>query len=223
MTQTLFDAIRDIKGAGVRSGKSGLTQAEVDRVNRILVARSANPAGTTPASSSSTATTAAPPAAPAWLAVARGLIGQREIPGPEHNGWIAQGWARLGAGWFNDDETPWCGFFVAHCLDAAGLPFPGRGAFARALSWADYGVACAARPGAIAVKKRPGGNHVFFIVGQTPDRRFYKALGGNQSNAVTIMDVAKSEVFAMRWPASVAQPPVALPVLPAGTVLEAQA
>lgn len=155
---------------------------------------------------------------PPWIKVARSLIGTKEIPGPSHNTFISKGWARLKAGWFNDDETPWCGFFVAHCMDAAGLPYPAKGEFARAASWATYGVACPAQVGAIGVKKRAGGNHVFFIVGETADKRFFKALGGNQGNAVSIIDIAKADVFAIRWPAGVAMMSLALPVLGRGTV-----
>lgn len=162
---------------------------------------------------------------PKWIAVARALLGTREIPGPIHNSFVAKGWARLGAGWFNDDETPWCGFFVAHCMDAAGLPYPAKGEFARAAAWASYGVpASIPCVGTIGVKKRTGGNHVFFIVGETPDKRFYKALGGNQSNAVNIMDIAKSDVFAMRWPAGVPLPADRkLPVMPAGVISKDEA
>lgn len=202
MSTALFDAIREIKGRG-------LTQAEVDRINAIL-------AGKAPALPAYVAN--AITAEPNWIKVARSLLGQREIPGPQHNAWIAKGWARLKAGWFTDDETPWCGFFIAHCMDAVGLPYPGGGKFAQAAAWADYGVKCNAQLGAIGVKKRTGGNHVFFIVGETPDGKFYKALGGNQSNAVTIMDIAKADAFAIRWPSEVVQANIPLPVLPAGVV-----
>lgn len=161
---------------------------------------------------------------PRWVVEARKMIGQREIPGPSDNSWISQGWAKLGAGWFNDDETPWCGFFVAYCLSAAGLPYPGKGEFARALRWASWGVASAPRLGAIGVKSRQGGGHVFFIVGETPDRRFFKALGGNQGNMVSIVDIAKSAVTAIRWPEGTpAANPIALPVMPAGTVNASEA
>jgi uncharacterized protein (TIGR02594 family) len=160
---------------------------------------------------------------PRWITLARLLLGTREIPGPQHNGFIASGWARLGAAWFNDDETPWCGFFVAHCMDAAGLPYPGKGEFARAAAWANYGVPCAPQLGAIGVKKRQGGNHVFFIVGETADKRFYKALSGNQGNMVSIVDIAKSDVFAVRWPAGVPQANRPLPVLPRGTLSGSEA
>lgn len=154
---------------------------------------------------------------PAWVAAARTKIGQKEIVGSKHNPWIVSNWQRLGAKWFNDDETPWCGNFIAWALDAAGLPYPKE--FPRAASFKDYGVACAAQLGAIGVKARVGGNHVFIIVGQTPDKMFYKALGGNQSNAVNIMDIRKVDVDAIRWPPGVPLPAAPyLPILPKGTI-----
>jgi uncharacterized protein (TIGR02594 family) len=159
---------------------------------------------------------AADPGEPRWIGIARALIGQREIPGAKHNAWIAGLWKRLRAPWFSGDETPWCGAFVAHCMDAAGLPFPKD--FARAASWASYGTACAPALGAIGVKKRAGGNHVFFIVGETADKRYFKALGGNQGNAVSIVDIAKSDTFAVRWPAGERPLAAPLPRLAAGTV-----
>lgn len=157
---------------------------------------------------------------PAWVAYGKSKLGQREIKGPKHNSWIAKGWAKLGAGWFNDDETPWCGFFVADCLNAAGLPYPKN--FPAAASFRTYGVAVPAQIGAIGTMKRPGGNHVFIIVGETPDRLFYKGLGGNQSDAVTIMDIRKSDVDAIRWPPGIpiiARSMLQLPVMPKGTVI----
>lgn len=161
---------------------------------------------------------------PPWIVEARRLIGTREIVGPQHNPWIVNAWARLGAKWFNDDETPWCGLFVANCLHAAGLAVPGGGAFARALAWKDWGRPCAPRLGAVGVKARQGGGHVFFIVGETADRRFFKALGGNQSNMVSIVDIPKSAVVAMRWPAD-APPPAdtPLPILQPGTISRSEA
>jgi uncharacterized protein (TIGR02594 family) len=147
---------------------------------------------------------------PNWIQIACSLVGQREIPGPKHNGWIAAGWAKLGAKWFNDDETPWCGFFVAWCLDQAGLAYPKE--FPRALSYRDFGTASVPQLGAIGVKTRTGGGHVFFIVGET----FFKALGGNQSDMVCITDIRKADVDAIRWPAGAPLPAVrTLPIMPA--------
>ncbi len=152
----------------------------------------------------------------AWITAGRAKIGKREIVGPRHNSWIARGWAKLGAGWYKDDETPWCGFFVADCLNEAGLPYPKN--YPAAASFKTHGTSCLPRLGAIGVKSRKGGNHVFFIVGQTADGLFFKALGGNQSNAVNIVDIRKTDVDSIRWPAGAALPAtVFLPVITAGT------
>lgn len=153
---------------------------------------------------------------PGWINAARSKLGQGEIVGSKHNPWIVGFWQRLGAKWFNDDETPWCGGFVAWCLDDAGLTYPKE--FPRAASFRTYGDPCTPQLGAIGVKARKGGNHVFFIVGETPDKRYYKALGGNQGNAVTIMDILKSDTTDVRWPAGSPQLHISLPVLPKGTV-----
>lgn len=157
---------------------------------------------------------------PAWVKFGRGDIGQREIVGPKHNPWIAKGWARLGWGGYNSDETPWCGFAVADWLNRAGLPYPK--AFPSAASYAAYGDAVKPMLGAIGVKKRKGGNHVFIIVGITPDGQYYKALGGNQGNMVSIVDIPVETVNFVRWPKG--QPRTDyLPVLPAGTISKSEA
>lgn len=164
----------------------------------------------------------AAPAAPAtsaeprWLTAARPLIGQREIPGPQHNAWIAKGWARLGAGWFNSDETPWCGYFVAHCIDAAGLPYPTGGKFAQAKAWLDWGKSCQPVVGAVAVFGRTGGGHVGLVVGESATNLYI--LGGNQSNMVSITPIAKSRLLGFRWPASLPAPSGKLPQMSGGTV-----
>lgn len=161
-------------------------------------------------------TTAATVAEPAWVKIGRTLLGTREIPGPQHNSFIAKGWARLGAGWFNDDETPWCGFFVAHCLDAAGLPYPGKGLFARAKAWLDWGKASQPVPGAIAVFGRDGGGHVGFLVGESATSWY--VLGGNQGNMVSIAPIAKSRALGFRWPAKLPASSMKLAAMSGGTV-----
>lgn len=160
-------------------------------------------------------------AEPAWILAARSKIGEREIPGSKHNPWIVGFWQRLGASWFNDDETPWCGGFVAWCLNESGLTYPKM--FPRAASYRDYGAAVKPQYGAIGVKARKGGNHVFFIVGETKDKRFYKALGGNQGNMVSIVDILKSDVDAVRWPPNVAALNKPLPVMERGTIAGSEA
>lgn len=213
--QAIFAAVRDAAPQGLFNDDGNILA-----LDNLLDAFKVPRAGGPPAAPSARSE-------PAWITIGRALIGTREIPGPQHNSWIAKGWARLGAGWFNDDETPWCGFFVAHCLDAAGLAFPGKGQFARALAWKTYGRGLASPAvGAIGVKGRAGGGHVFFIVGETPDKRFFKVLEGNANNMVRIGDVAKADVLAIRWPAAplpLPAKPRALPVMAKGTIAVSEA
>lgn len=165
-----------------------------------------------------------PTADPLHIAIARTKLGEREIPGVKHNPWILSFWKQ--APWIKTDDSdgPWCGGFVKYCLEQAGLPYPKN--FPAAASYAVHGTACPAQLGAIGVKARKGGNHVFFIVGITPDRRFYKALGGNQRDMVSIVDIAVADVTHIRWPAGLPVPPrpaLYLPVLPAGTISTSEA
>lgn len=139
---------------------------------------------------------------PKWLAVARKEIGTREIPGPTHNARIL-GWLNRLRAWWKDDETPWCGVFVAHCVQEAGLPIPTL--YMRAKDWAKYGSNLRPdrlAPGAILVFDRAGGGHVGFYAGESSSH--YYVLGGNQGNAVNISKIAKSRLTASRWPAGVA-------------------
>ena len=187
-----------------------ITQAELDLVRDAIEGRYPQAGrGTAPAESPKAAE-------PRWLIEARKLMGTREIPGPKHNPWIVAGWKRLGAGWFTDDETPWCGLYVAHCIEAAGLPFPKL--FPRAKAWADWGKPCAATVGAVVVFGRQGGGHVGFLVGENAMN--YYVLGGNQSNAVNIMPIAKNRLVpnGIRWPSQLGVPAPGLPKMTGGTV-----
>jgi uncharacterized protein (TIGR02594 family) len=157
-----------------------------------------------------------PLGAPPWTVAARKMIGLREVPGPQHNKTITDFWAKLGASWLKTDEDPWCGGFMAWTMKEAGVAYPKL--YPRAADWGTWGVACKAQLGAVGVKARKGGNHVFQIVGITADGRRYKALGGNQSNGVNIIDILVTDVTAIRWPAGVPQRHIPLPVMPAGTI-----
>jgi len=136
-----------------------------------------------------------------WMKTARESVGLKEVVGPKHNTKIQAWLSKLGA-WWRDDETPWCGTFVAHCLREAGHPIPKH--WYRALGWKEYGSNL--RPthvceGAILVFAREGGGHVGFYVSE--DRFYYRVLGGNQKNSVNIMRIAKSRCVAIRWPTGV--------------------
>ena len=45
-------------------------------------------------------------------------MGVREVAGASHSGTILSWAKRLGLR-YPDDETPWCGLFVAHCVERA--------------------------------------------------------------------------------------------------------
>lgn len=138
------------------------------------------------------------PTLPRWLKTAKKFDGLREVPGPRHNSTIL-GWLESLRAWWRDDETPWCGVFVAYCMKESGLPYPKL--YMRAKAWADYGSLLRPdrlSPGAILVFDRTGGGHVGFYVGE--DAGFYYVIGGNQSNAVNVMKLGKSRLIASRWP-----------------------
>lgn len=139
---------------------------------------------------------------PLWYKVAKRFEGLREVPGIGHNHTIL-GWLESLKAWWRDDETPWCGVFVAYCLKEAGLPYPKL--YMRAKSWVDYGSLLRPdrlAPGAILVFDRAGGGHVGFYAGE--DAGFYYVFGGNQSNGVNLMKLGKSRLIASRWPKSAA-------------------
>lgn len=138
-----------------------------------------------------------------WLIAAKARLGTREAAGAANSATII-GWAkRLGTKVlgmvYNADSVPWCGVFVAYCLQDAHIE-PAAIAV-RATSWATWGQALRPErlsPGAVLVFRRPGGGHVGFYVGEDADA--YHILGGNQGDAVTIARIAKERCIARRWP-----------------------
>lgn len=161
----------------------------------------------------------------AWIVEAKKHVGLREVKGIKHNPTIISWLNELGA-WWKDDETAWCGVFVAHCLHAAGLkrgkvnsrskayvkgdkagsnhyPFNWYGAGEYRIEGGNkLSTPCY---GCVAVKARKGGNHVTFVVGQTSDGRLV-CLGGNQSDAVTYAIYRKSEFDSFMWYGKTANP-----------------
>lgn len=134
---------------------------------------------------------------PAWLIEARRHIGVREIKGPAHNSRIV-GWLDELKAWWHEDETPWCGTFVAHCMKVAGYPLPKY--WMRAKDWLNWGesLACPA-VGAIVVFTRDGGGHVGIVIGKDKDGNLL-VLGGNQGDMVKISPFAMSRVAGFRVP-----------------------
>lgn len=136
---------------------------------------------------------------PVWIDEARRYIDLEEIPGAASNSTIIGWLVRLSA-WWRDDETPWCGTFVAHCLQETGYEIPKY--WMRALAWAEWGRPLPApMVGCIVVFSRKGGGHVGFVVGQDAKGNLL-VLGGNQGNRVSIAAFPRIRVEAYRWPVS---------------------
>lgn len=132
-----------------------------------------------------------------WVHYAREYIGVKEIPGKQHNPTIINWLIKLGA-WWKDDETPWCGTFVAHVLKEANRYIPKH--WYRAKAWADAGtVLNAPAYGCLAVFDRKGGGHVGFVVGKDKMGNLM-ILGGNQNNEVSIRPFSTTRVIAYVWP-----------------------
>ncbi|HGP0479371.1 TPA: TIGR02594 family protein [Neisseria meningitidis] len=132
-----------------------------------------------------------------WLAEARKHIGLKEIPGAKHNP-IIQAWLKDLGAWWKDDETPWCGVFVAHCLKMAGRDIPKN--WFRARAYETYGLPLEQPAyGCVATFTRKGGGHVGFVVGET-EKGDLLIQSGNQSNGVNIAAFPRSRATSYRWP-----------------------
>ena len=136
---------------------------------------------------------------PPWITEGLKHLGTREVPGSTTQPVIRKWLIELGA-WWRDDETPWCGVFVGHCVNAAGLSIPKD--FYRAKAWAGYApLKVIPRPayGCVVVFGRTGGGHVGFVLGEDRQGNLM-VLGGNQGDQVSIRPFARSRVLAYVWP-----------------------
>jgi len=150
---------------------------------------------------------------PGWLSIARSYIGTKELKGKQNNEKIVRMFAKVGFPQVHDDETAWCAAFVGFCLAENGLSNTHS---LWALDYADFGQKLT-QPllGCIGVKKRYSngkvvGGHVFFIVAASSN--WIWALGGNQSDSVSITAIPRREVIAFRWPLGVSIPSKPLPL-----------
>lgn len=152
-----------------------------------------------------------------WMGEGRKVLGLHEsIDKPALSRWLKLDGATLG----DPSRLPWCGDFVQTAIRIA-LPseaFPGalgqNPYWAR--NWALFGRATDPTYGAVLVFARDGGGHVGFCVGQEGD--YFAVLGGNQSNRVTIANVAKSRLLAARWPTTFDRQPIYLPLTKGGKI-----
>jgi uncharacterized protein (TIGR02594 family) len=144
---------------------------------------------------------------PVWLAEARKWIGQREVPGKQHNPWIVRMCIALGLPW-RDDETPWCGTFMGWVMKQCGIEPPKTPA--RARSWATWGVKIDKPvPGCVVAFWRgsptSGNGHVGLVTRTTADG-YLVVLGANQKDMVREDAFGKERVLSYRWPLGVPVP-----------------
>lgn len=138
-----------------------------------------------------------------WFEEAKRLIGTKEIGGSMSNPTILDWAANLDISYPNDD-IPWCGLFVAHCIGSTlpGEPLPSNPLGAR--NWRNFGDPTDPRLGAVLVFWRGSREgfqgHVGFYNGENANA--YQVLGGNQSNSVSLAWVAKDRLLGARWPHS---------------------
>lgn len=131
-----------------------------------------------------------------WIAEARKHIGLKETSGSNKHPTIDRWTNELNGKWVYGGA--WCGTFVAHCLQTAGVKFPKD--WYRALAYLN-GETKLANPcyGCVAVKTRVGGGHVCFVVGKDKATGKLVCLGGNQSNMVCYALYNESDFEAFMW------------------------
>ncbi|SDL41972.1 TIGR02594 family protein [Paracoccus chinensis] len=142
-----------------------------------------------------------------WMQEALRLVGLKEDTGLGSNPVLIDIAKALEID-YADDEIPWCGLFVGHCIGSS-LPseaLPTLPLLARA--WARFGVSCAPQIGAVLVFWRGSRNgskgHVGFYHGE--DATHFHVLGGNQSDTVNVSRIKRDRFLAARWPLTALAP-----------------
>ena len=139
-----------------------------------------------------------------WFQEARRLIGVKEEVGPRNQPIILD-WATKAGIPYATDDIPWCGLFVAHCINNTlgeeALPNNPLGA----RNWLKFGAPCEPGLGAVLVFWRVSRNsfkgHVGFYAGEDAKGNPH-VLGGNQSNKVSVALIAKDRLLGARWPST---------------------
>jgi uncharacterized protein (TIGR02594 family) len=137
-----------------------------------------------------------------WMHAAYNLMGTKEVVGKGSNEAI-MGWAEdLELTSYTDDDIPWFGLFVGHCVGSqlADEVLPVNVLGAR--KWQSLGREVDPKLGAILVFWRGSRDgwkgHVGFYWAE--DDEAYHVLGGNQSNSVSVTRIAKNRLLTARWP-----------------------
>lgn len=160
-----------------------------------------------------------------WMNIAIAEIGVKEIPGKEHSTRVLDYHSATGLG-AKDDETPWCGSFVAWVFKQAGIDYADVWASAAgARQWLRWGQPLKSPiHGALMVLSRgasaTAGHNTFFVDWVDEEKGIFNGLGGNQSNSVNVSRYRMSDVLegGIRWPKEVAIPVAEQPLGKSGVV-----
>lgn len=137
-----------------------------------------------------------------WMDFARGFIGLREAPGSANNPTIMD-WADDLDVHYPGDDVPWCGLFEGLVMKEAAPAEPQPSNILGARNWLKYGKEVDPGYGVVLVfwrthPTRSWHGHVGNYVGE--DDTAYHVLGGNQSDSVSIVRIAKDRLLGARAP-----------------------
>ena len=149
---------------------------------------------------------------PKMIAAALQYFGIKEVPGKGSNPVILDMAKGLGIGnIYTDDDISWCALFINHLIRITGKPILQIGHdpynYLRAkymLHWGNQVPAGSEMFGDVMIFDREGGGHTALYVAESGTTFF--VLGGNQSNTVSITEIAKSRLLGARRYYSIAAP-----------------
>lgn len=134
--------------------------------------------------------------APRMVREAMAMYGTTEVLGNGNNATILA-WAKELGIKYDSDSVPWCGLLMAVVAKRAKWDVVKSPLWA--LSWKNFGKKVdKALLGDVLVFKRNGGGHVGIYVGESTN--YYYVLGGNQSDKVNIMRIAKRRCVSINRP-----------------------
>lgn len=145
----------------------------------------------------------------AWVEIAKGVRGMHET---RDNAALKTFLASDGRTLGDPAKLPWCADMVQTCIRLALPSEPFTGPVEEnpywARNWLSFGRLCDPSYGAVAVFERGSGGHVAFLVAE--DATHFHCLGGNQSDSVSVVRIAKGRALGFRWP-------ISTPIAPTGS------